>query len=199
MANIGAWHLAANPKLYEPARVNNFVLLIHFDQLQDKFLKAGISVDAAEDDDYILADKAQEYLAVAIAKAFVPHYKLDEIEIQRGNTTVYFPGVAKYDSGTLVIQDYMGARIKSILMAWRRCTFDEINETIATADKYKVDCTLVEYSPDYATILRQWDLKGCWITSLSEGDFDNTTSGNRQIDCTIRFDKAIPIDEAETA
>ena len=39
-------------------------------------------------------------------------------------------------------------------------------------NKYKKDCMLVEYSPDYEEILRTWTLKGCWVSAISESEFD---------------------------
>ena len=55
---------------------------------------------------------------------------------------------------------------------------------------YKKTCTLVEYTQDYEQI-RSWTLYGCWISSLSEDDFDKENDGKRQIRATIVYDRAV--------
>ena len=59
---------------------------------------------------------------------------------------------------------------------------------------YKKNCELVEYTQDFVPI-RSWELIGCWISALSESDFDKESDGKRQITATIQFDKAIPTRE----
>ena len=61
---------------------------------------------------------------------------------------------------------------------------------------YKKNCTLIEYTQDYEQI-RQWELRGCWISSLSEDPFDKESDGKRQITVKIEYDKAIPMPKVE--
>ena len=56
---------------------------------------------------------------------------------------------------------------------------------------YKKDCTLIEYTPDYKQV-RYWELKGCWISELSEEPFDMNNGDKREISATIQYDRAIP-------
>ena len=56
---------------------------------------------------------------------------------------------------------------------------------------YKRDCYLLEYDVSFR-LIRSWLLKGCWISALSEGEFDKTSNDLRQITVTLQYDRAIP-------
>jgi hypothetical protein len=61
---------------------------------------------------------------------------------------------------------------------------------------YKKDCTLIEYTPDYQEI-RKWRLEGCWVKGITENEFSMEDAAKRQITANIRFDRAVPINDAE--
>ena len=66
-----------------------------------------------------------------------------------------------------------------------------INGNQVARQGYKKNCVLVEYTPDFQ-VVRYWNLIGCWISAISEADFDVTSGGNggRQLTCTFQFDRA---------
>ena len=47
----------------------------------------------------------------------------------------------------------------------------------------------MEYSPDQQ-LVRKWRLYGCWISSISEGDYDAESNDKKMISATIEYDKA---------
>jgi len=187
MASFGTYHLADNPQLYEPARTNNFEFVVTD---IDDLLYAGTDSATATEADHIT--NGQEVLRVSVVSSTVPHFSLSKIEVKRGNNTVKFAGTPTFDDGTLVLNDYIGARTKSVLLAWQALAYDVRTEKVHRATNYKKDCTLVEYSPDYDEVIRTWTLKGCWISSLSEGEFSNETNDKKTVTATIVYDKAIP-------
>ena len=187
MASFGTYHLADNPQLYEPARSNNFEFIVTD---IDDLLYAGTDVNTSNETDHI--KNGQEVLRVSVVSSSVPHFTLGKIEVKRGNNTVKFAGVPSFDDGTLVLNDYIGARTKSVLLAWQALAYDVMTEKVHRATNYKKDCTLVEYSPDYNEIIRTWTLKGCWISGISEPEFSNETNDKRTTTVTIVYDRAIP-------
>ena len=46
---------------------------------------------------------------------------------------------------------------------------------------------------DFSKKIRSWTLKGCWLKSISEGNFTHADNGLRSIDATIVYDRAIPV------
>ena len=112
---------------------------------------------------------------------------------------MHVAGTPTFDNHTLVLNDFMGARTKSVLLAWQALAYDVRTERVHRMDEYKKDCYLIEYSPDYKEVIRKWRMVGCWISGLSEDQFSNETNDKRTVTATIIYDKAIPLmpDEME--
>jgi hypothetical protein len=151
---------------------------------------AGKTDDTAADTDYLAG--TQEVIKLSVAEASVPHFDLDVIEVKRGNSTMKFAGTPTFSEGSLKCNDYVGARTKDYLLAWQALAYNVQADVVELAGKYKKDCTLVEYAPDYSKVIRKWTLKGCWIKSLSEGSFSHDSQDKRAVDVTIVYDRAIP-------
>lgn len=188
-----AYHLADNPQLYEPARSNNFEFIVTG---VDDLVVAGADTNL---DNPATIKNGQETIRVSVLSSSVPHFKLDVIDVKRGNNAVHFAGNPTFESHTLKLNDFMGARTKSVIMAWQALAYDVRSEKIKPSTNYKRDCTLVEYSPDYDTILRSWSMKGCWVSECPEDEFSNETNDKRTMTATIVFDRAIPEDEKSSA
>ena len=203
---LGTYHISSDLQNYETARSNFFSLIIeNLDELlYPEFSYTGENPDS----NYVTGEtkgkgklKAGEVLKLSINKAFVPHFTLGVIPIQRGNSVVKFADTPTWDGNkTLEFQDFVGLQTKTVLMAWQALAYDVMNDTQGRAGNYtingvtrqgyKKDCTLVEYTPDFQ-VVRYWILKGCWISSIQESDFDVTNSGGgRQITCTFEYDRA---------
>ena len=73
--NIGTYHLAQHPELYEPARTNNFEFEVV--GLPEKLLYAGVEETDQVDDDKKYIKNAQEVLRISVLSSSVPHFKLN--------------------------------------------------------------------------------------------------------------------------
>lgn len=191
--NKGAFHITNNNSIYEPARNNTFEFL--FPANLDGIVKAGVSSDSAQSDEYI--KNAQEVLRVAVEASSVPGSKLGIIEIKKGNTIAKFADVPTYESGTLTIKDFVSENTgysspKDVLLAWKALAFDDKSEKIFRASNYKRTCGLIEYTPDWKPI-RQWTLEGCWISEVSEENFSTESDGKRTFSATLVYDRAYPV------
>jgi len=195
MANTeyNAYHIADNPKVFQPIRKNNFRVQINFgsnDYInQTGLLKPG--TDDTLDTSYITGLSATDVIDFSVVSFKAPHFSQEEVSVKRGNSTVYFAGVPSFSEGSLVINDFVGADGKSILMAWQALSYDIQNDAIYSSDVYKVDATVLEYLPDN-TLVKYWELKGCWIKSLDEDEWSADSGDKKTVTATIRFDKAIP-------
>lgn len=189
---IGTYHLADNPKLYEPARTNNFEFIVVG---LDRLLKAGVDAETAGENDYLT--NAQDVIRFSISETSVPHFALNVIEVKRGNTTMKFAGTPSFDAGTLKFNDYMGAQTKDYILAWKALAYDVRTEKIQLASNYKIDCYLKEYTPDYSRVLRTWEMKGCWVSDCSEDSFSSDSDDKRQVTVTLQYDRAIPVYDDE--
>lgn len=196
MANIeysdklNAYHMTDTPELYDPARSNVYEFLVT--QMDGSWLKAGVDYTENPGADDVISD-IPNVIRMSVTKASVPHFKQNVIEVSRGNTKAKFAGAIEYEAGSLVINDFVGLNTKSALMAWRRLCGDITTGAVGRKKNYAKDCYLIEYTPDFVPI-RQWLLKSCWISEMSEDEFDSDSDDKRQITVTIVYDRAIPED-----
>jgi hypothetical protein len=189
MANsdLSAKHISANLASYEAARTGFFSLII--DDL-DNLVSAAFSGERNEATDNDKIARAQEVLKLNVVKAPVPHFDVKVEEFRRGNDVVKFAGVPTFQSGgNIVIDDIVGLDTKSILMAWQALTYNVYTRKGGRMKDYKKNCTLVEYTQDFEQI-RSWTLYGCWLSGISEGDFDKENDGKRQISAKLEYDRA---------
>lgn len=187
-APTGTHHLAANTNLYEIQRTNNFEFIVTD---INGIAKAGMV--GGETNGKI--GNAQEIIRMSVVSSTIPHFSQNAIEVKRGNNTMKFAGVPTFESGTLKLNDYIGAATKEVLMAWQNLSYNVVTEKVGLASDYKKDCYLVEYTPDYQKV-RQWKMHGCWISKLSEGEYNHEQNDKKQIDVTIEYDRA-EIDTSE--
>ena len=177
-ATIDAFHLASNPAIYEPNRRNAF-----------RFVVAGL--------DSLGIDRAQEFLEFSVVSVDIPHFTQETVAIRRGNATMNAAGVPSFGTSSVVINDYMGADGKSILLEWQRLSYDVRTQTVGLMSDYKKTAWLLEYTPDYSRVLRQWVLYGCWVSGLSEDGDSYDDGGKKTVTATITYDWAEPQEPEE--
>ena len=187
--DLGVYHISADPTNYEVSRTNFFTLVITD---LDGITSVEYNSEFGEATDADKFANAQQVIKLSVTNFDVPHFSLQEHEIRRGNSVVRYAGTPSWNSCSLVATDYIGLKTKDILMAWQAKAYDVVKDIVRPAQDYKYDCQLVEYTPDMSQIIRSWDLKGCWISSISEDPFNVEERNKRTITATIQYDRAIP-------
>ena len=184
--SLSAQHISTNLANYEAARTGFFSLIVHD---IDNIVRATYSGerDAATANDKI--PKAQEVLKLNVIKAPVPHFDLAVNKYKRGNDTVTFAGTPEYQTGNIVVDDVVGLDTKAILMAWQALAYNVYTRKGGRMKDYKKNCTLIEYTQDFEQV-RSWTIYGCWISSITEGEFDKENDGKRQITAKLEYDRA---------
>lgn len=188
--NLGVYHIAANPEMYEVARENNFRFIV---QGLDNLLRVG--GDPTDRADYL--SNAQEVIDFSVVRFTPPHFSQDDIAIKRGNSTTYYASTPTFNAQDLVVNDYIGADSKSILEAWQALSYDVVNDTIQNASNYKKDAYVLEYTPA-GKLVKYWEVKGCWVKGLNEDGYNAESSGKKTVTANIRYDRAIPHTDIET-
>ena len=185
--SLSAQHISANLANYEAARTGFFSLIV--DGI-DNIVSAAYSGDpaAAADSDKI-GPKAQETLKLNVISAPVPHFNLEVLKYKRGNDTVTFAGVPEYQSGQIKVDDVVGLDTKSILMAWQALAYNVYTRKGGRMKDYKKNATLIEYTQDFEQV-RSWNIYGCWVSEVSEDEFNKESDGKRQITAKIEYDRA---------
>jgi len=163
---------------YEAARTGFFTLMV-------PDLNGIMSVNGKD----AISNSAEQAIRLSVTKAKVPHFSLETLEYRRGNDVVKFAGVPTFQEGSIEVEDIVGLDTKSILMAWQGLAYDVNTRKGGRMTAYKRDCTLVEYTQDFEEI-RSWKLYGCWVSEVSEDDFDKENDGKRKLTATIQYDRA---------
>lgn len=182
MEQISAYHLADNPKLFEPQRSNNFDFIVtDIDNI--------IRSDARDTDTNKTIPNAQNILHFGVVSSSLPMFTQEVITVNYGNSVMKAAGKPQFSDGTLVVNDYIGADTKSVLMAWQNLSYNVRTDKVGRMADYKKNCYLQEYTPDWQ-LIRTWRLIGCWVSGLSEDQFSHDSSDKKTISATITFDKA---------
>lgn len=167
--DFGAYHLSANPDLYQPQLQNNFKFVFpDFGPL----LKEG---KTGEEDDAYIYDVSNT-LEVSLVSTEVPSYTQNPITIRRGNSMAKYAGTVEWANIRMTFNSYEGAHTKDAVMAWKALSYSIKRDTIAALDNvdvsYKQTCYLMEYSPDYR-LQRTWKIVNAFPTSVSFSEYSN--------------------------
>jgi hypothetical protein len=184
--SLSAKHISTNLANYEAARTGFFSLIV--DGI-DNIINAAYSGDTRDATANDKIARAQETLKLNVIKAPVPHFSLEAIPYKRGNDTVKFAGTPTFHDGSIVVDDVVGMDTKSILMAWQALAYNVYTRKGGRMKDYKKTCTLIEYTQDFEQV-RSWTLYGCWISDITEEDFNKEQDGKRQITAKIEYDRA---------
>ena len=193
--SLSAYHLSTGTeKLYTPAKKNFFEFIV--EGLGD-LLKPGVDENLASNIDYIY--NTQEAIRLTVHSTSVPHPEISVLTIRKGNSVSKYPGVPTYSEGTLVCTDLVGSQTKAILEAWQNLAYDPLTDKGGRAYRKdglgcKKNATLIEYTADHQKV-REWQLIGCWISNISEEDYNQESDDIQRISCTIVYDRAIPLFE----
>lgn len=175
--------LADNPELYEIQRQNNFEFIVSG---LNGILKVGMNGDETS----ARIQNAEELLRLSVDETSVPHYEQSVLEIKRGNTTMKAAGSISFPAGSIVVNDYIGAMTKDILVAWQNLSGNVETGKVGLMKDYKKEAWLVEYTPDYQQV-RKWRMVGTWISALTEGNYSQSGDGKKNITATIQYDRAV--------
>lgn len=185
--SLSAQHISTNLANYEAARSGFFSLIV--DNI-DNIIKASYTGGAADATDSDKIKQAQETLKLNVVQAPVPHFQLQKMSYKRGNDTVNFAGTPEFSDGEITVDDVVGLDTKSILMAWQALAYNVHTRKGGRMKDYKKDATLIEYTQDFEQV-RSWKLYGCWISNITEDNFNKEQDGKRQVRATIVYDRAI--------
>ncbi|MBO7694150.1 MAG: phage tail protein [Methanobrevibacter sp.] len=181
---IGAYILANESAgfLAEIQRTNNFEFVVT--NLQG-IKKPGMSGSESN----AIVENIEEVIRLSVNSTSIPHFSQDPITVRRGNSVVKYAGVPTFPEGSIQVNDYIGIDTKVALMSWQNLSYNVKTEKVGLVTDYKRDCWLVEYTPDYQEV-RRWILHGCWISSLTEPEYNHDSNDKHTISATIQYDWA---------
>lgn len=182
--NYSAYNIANNTIEYNPQRVNVFNLVV---EDIDGILRTG-SIEGSTNPADILSN-AQQEIMIGLKTCQVPQVTQTKIDIHKGNSVIKFPGKPEFGDIRLTAYDYMGSNVKDVFYAWQNLCYNRRYDYIGNKSSYKKNCTLYECAPN-GQVIRYWEIKGAWPTSVSVSDFDTTSDNEAEVDVTLSIDWA---------
>lgn len=114
------------------------------------------------------------------------------------NQQIKLAGKTTFDGGELVIHDAIEKDVEILFRKWRNRVYNASKGTVGYAADYKINGIISEYSPNGETA-RQWELVGCWPSTVNYGELDYETGGYKDITATIVYDWAYRKDDEDAA
>lgn len=130
------------------------------------------------------------YIELACDSTGLPTMTNDPIELSYGNSKVKVAGQATVDDVSVVVKDFIEPDIEKILWDWRLKVYNPENGKVGWAKNYKKDATIVQYGPN-GEVLRKWQLKGVWPTSLDLGELNYDGGDKKSITMNLSVDNAL--------
>lgn len=175
---------------WEPQRVNNFEVVI--EGLDELVLagKSAVGTDGKYSESLKLGSVA-ERIMLSVDSFSAPTIEIAQITTQYANNSIKWAGKPEFPNSSLVINDYIGARVEAILAAWFQCAYNFDTECVGLARHYKKTAYLIEYAPN-GDQARVWKLEGCWLASFQLGDWNQAGNEQRKLNATLVYDRVIP-------
>lgn len=171
--------LSDNP-LYQPQLTNHFEMYIY------------LPSSLVQGDEKKILD-ARKYITLAVKSVDAPDLAVNTLEIPHGNTKVNIAGqVNSKQTGTMVVNDYIGANTKEILFNWMSLVNNPYTGQMGWAANYKCKAQCIKYSPDGA-LLDGWVYTGFFPTSVGEDNMSKDGSNINTITVQYAYDLALPL------
>jgi len=121
-----------------------------------------------------------------------PKVTYEEGEVHSYNSRIYIQGKHKWDPISVGIRDDITNSVTKLIGAQQQRQINHFQQTTtASAADFKFDMQIEVLDGGNAGASEVWFLEGCFLTDVTYGDHDYTTSTDVQkIDLTVRFDNA---------
>ena len=179
---LGTYHMAQSND-FEPQRTNNFEVQI-----------TGLEKLTTVDKGLAIASNAGDLITLSTDSFSAPQVSVGTVDISYGNNKIHFAGVPEFSGGSLTLNDYIGINIERILTAWFKLVYNMKTKAVGIATDYKKVAYMIEYAPD-GTQARQWQLIGCFPTSIQLGDYSQDGANVRKITMELSYDYCVPLDD----
>ena len=184
--DISAYHMAANPDLYETQKSNAF-----------KFFVTGLDPLINPVTGEIIPN-ASDILKQSTFSFDPPSFSQDPITVRMGNTVNKTAGTPTFSEGSLSLHDFVGVATYDVLYSWQSLSFNIKTARVGLAKDYKKTAYLLEYTTDFSKVVRVWKLYGVWISNLKKDGFNNADNAQEvKIQCSLSYDWAEPQDPSE--
>ena len=106
-----------------------------------------------------------------VKTASAPSFEDEEVKLDHINTYRKIRGKREWGNMDMTLYDPITPSGAQAVMDWARLSYESVTGRAGYSDFYKKDLTLNILGP-VGDIVSEWVIKGAFITSMSQGDFD---------------------------
>lgn len=125
-----------------------------------------------------------------IKQVSAPSFEDESIKLDHINTYRKIRGKREWNTMDMTLYDPITPSGAQAVMEWARLSYESVTGRAGYSDFYKKDLTLNVLGP-VGDIVSEWVIKGAFITSMSQGDFDWSNSEAAELSITVDMDYCV--------
>jgi len=123
-----------------------------------------------------------------------PSFKQEEVALHAYNSIGYIGGKADWEPLELKVRDDITSAVASATGAQLQKQFNHFEQTAAVAGiNYKFTMQIHVLDGTDNDALEQWNLEGCWLTSVAYGEHAYESNDAMEVTLSVRFDNATQV------
>lgn len=119
-----------------------------------------------------------------------PNFTDDSIKLDHINTYRKIRGKREWGDMDLTMYDPVTPSGAQAVMDWARISYESVTGRSGYSDLYKKDLTLNVLGP-VGDVVSEWVIKGAFITNMSQGSFDWSSSEPVELTITVAMDYCV--------
>ena len=128
--------------------------------------------------------------AFMIKQVSAPSFEDNSIKLDHINTYRKIRGKREWQTMDMTLYDPITPSGAQKVMDWARLSYESVTGRAGYSDFYKKDLTLNVLGP-VGDIVSEWIIKGAFITSMSQGDFDWANDEVAELSITVDMDYCV--------
>lgn len=128
--------------------------------------------------------------AFMIKNVSAPSFEDNSIKLDHINTYRKIRGKREWQTMDLTLYDPITPSGAQKVMDWARLSYESVTGRAGYSDFYKKDLTLNILGP-VGDIVSEWIIKGAFITSMAQGDFDWANDEVAELTITVDMDYCV--------
>lgn len=125
-----------------------------------------------------------------IKSAGRPGITINPMTIDYMNSQRHVAGRSTFNDISITLYDPIAPSGAQQVMEWARTHYESVSGRAGYADFYKRDAQLKLVDP-IGTVIELWDLKGCFLTSVSFGELSYGDPSMLEISLGLKFDNCV--------
>jgi hypothetical protein len=128
--------------------------------------------------------------AFMVKNVTAPNFEDEVVKLDHINTYTKIRGKREWGNMDMTLYDPITPSGAQAVMDWARLSYESVTGRAGYRDFYKKEIKLQILGP-VGDVVSEWVLKGAFITNMSQGSFDWSTSDVAELTMTVAMDYCV--------